>query len=324
MSYIISGYGRTRDTSVALFDDQYNMVWSDSIESPGFVCGEGDYFFAVTETKTHAALHAYKRNGSGYVRTDKIAIEGGLLCHISFSAKTNLLFGACYWTGNIFLVPFNNGEFGKVRYIWQKRDAEATRAHCVLLRDDVPGMDLELLTTNIALDMLFTYSVRDGHLIQSRAIQLKRGTGPRHIIFSSDHSRLYLVTEYSNEVLVFDTENYMLLQQISTLPEGFCGLSNCSTLCFSADERYLYVANRFHDTIAVFSVDENKMLTYRDEFPCGGKNPRHMVIHGDILAVCYLDSDAVSFIKLDIETGMEKEETARIDFGTPAGIFYLE
>ncbi|MCI5700901.1 MAG: lactonase family protein [Lachnospiraceae bacterium] len=324
MSYIISGYGRTCDTSVALFDDEHRMLWSDSIESPGFVCDGGNYFFAVTETKTHAALHAYRKVGNGYTRTDKIPIDGGLLCHISFSPKTNLLFGACYWTGNIFLVPFNNGEFGKVRYIWQKRDAELTRAHCVLLRQDVTDADLELLTTNIALDMLYIYSVRDGHMVQKRGIQLKRGIGPRHIIFSSDYTRLYLVTEYSNQVLVFDTADYTLLQQISTLPAGFVGLSNCSTLCLSADGRYLYTANRFHDTITVFSVEENGCLVYRDEFPCHGKNPRHMVIHEDTLAICYLDSDAVSFVNLNPETGMEDEELDRINFGTPAGIFYFD
>lgn len=324
MSYIISGYGRTCDTSIALFDDSHHMLWSDSIESPGFVCDGGGYFFTTTETKTHAALYAYKRTGNGYTQTDRITIEGGLLCHISFSAKTNLLFGACYWTGNIFLVPFNNGEFGKVRYIWQKRDAELTRAHCVLLRQDVEGADLELLTTNIALDMLYLYQVKDGHMFQKRAIQLKRGIGPRHIIFSSDYSRLYLVTEYSNEVLVFDTADYTILQQISTLPADFTGLSNCSTLCLSADERYLYAANRFHDTITVFSVEENGYLTYRDEFSCHGKNPRHMIVHENTLVVCYLDSDSVSFIRLNPETGMEDEESDRISFGTPSGIIYVD
>ena len=322
MSFIISGYGRICDTSVALYDDQLNMLWNDSIESPGFVCDGGNYFFATTETKTHAALHAYRKSGIGYTMTDKISVEGGLLCHISFSEKTSLLFGACYWTGNIFCVPFNNGEFGKIRYIWQKRDAELTRVHCVLLNHETEDGDLELLTTNMALDMLNIYRVQDGHMCQKQAIQLKRGIGPRHIIFSKDHTRLYLITEYSNEVIVFDTKDYTILQVISTLPTDFSGESNCSTLCFSEDGRFLYGANRFHDTITVFSVQENGLLTYQGEFACRGKNPRHMVIAGDILAICYLDSDAVSFVKLDPESGMEKEESGRIFFGTPSGIIY--
>lgn len=322
MSYIISGYGC--DTSVALFDNEHRMVWSDSIEAPSFVCGGENYFFSVTENKTYAALHAYRRNGTGYTKTDEISIDGGLLCHITFSEKTNLLFGACYWTGNIFLVPFTDGKFGGVQYIWQKRDEELTRAHCVLLRENVTEGDLELLTTNIALDMLYIYNVQDGHMIQKQTIQLARGIGPRHIIFSPDYTRLYLITEYSNEVLVFDTSDYTLLQQISTLPADFSGLSHCSTLCFSIDGRYLYAANRFHDTIAVFSVEETGGLIYKDEFPCHGKNPRHMIIHKDTLAICCQDSDVVSFVKLNSETGMEEGETGRIRFGTPSGIFYLD
>lgn len=320
MDFLICGYGRTCDTSVALFDEQLRMVWSDSIESPGFVCDGGDGFFAATETKTHAALHAYRRCAGGYEKTDRIPVEGGLLCHIGFSAGANLLFGACYQTGNILCVPFQNGKFGAAQYIWQKRDAELTRAHCVLEKQGA-GDDLELLTTNIALDTLYVYDVREGHMHQKRAVRLPRGIGPRHIALSADNRRLYLITEYSNEVLVFDTADYTLLQTLSTLPADFGGKSNCSTLCFSPDGRFLYGANRFHDSIAVFHVRDDGLLTYRGEFPCRGRNPRHMVAAEGLLAICYLDSDAVSFVRLDADSGMETGEAARIPFGTPAGIF---
>ncbi len=150
--------------------------------------------------------------------------------------------------------------------------------------------------------------------------------GPRHIVLSESEKLLYIITEYSNEILVYENRGaYRLLQKISTLPEGYTGDSNCSTLCFSKDRRFLYAANRGADTVALFSVKQDELLERITEYYCGGKHPRHMIVteDGKRLIICNQQSNLISVFALNLKTGEVNGKETEYTFPAPSGILEL-
>lgn len=323
--FIISGYGPIGTKTIARYlihDDSAEELWTDSVENASFVCGDSDYLFTITENSETSCIYLYQRAEHGFILSDRKEIDGGALCHITYSAVNKALFGACYETGTIFSVSVIGHHFGELLYqeVQKADEPDAlTRAHCVQLNRD----ETELITVNIALDRLYFYEVRKGVLNIRQILQLPKGIGPRHVLLSEDERLLYIITEYSNEILIYENgREKTLLQRISTLTENFSGISNCSTLCFSKDYRFLYAANRGAQTIALFTVSTTGTLSRSGEYPCGGEHPRHMLItkDGNYLAVCNQNSDNVSVFSLDRNSGALKKQMIVVGFMAPSGI----
>jgi 6-phosphogluconolactonase len=87
-----------------------------------------------------------------------------------------------------------------------------------------------------------------------------RGAGARHLVFHPDRGYAYLADEFSDSVstYAFDegTGQLSLLETVSTLPNDFPGGDNtCADVHITPDGRFVYVSNRGHDSLAMFSVD---------------------------------------------------------------------
>jgi 6-phosphogluconolactonase len=237
MDFIISGYGTEKKPTLVLYhykkDKPVEIKWQDTIESPSFVCQGDGYLFTITEADDYAKVYVYAKDNNGYRLSDQRDIDGGALCHITYSSKNKALFGACYGTGTIFSVRVSEGKFGEPLYYERQSGATPdtlTRAHCVLLNKE----ENELIVNNIALDKIFFYDISDGCLRHKQEVTLPTGSGPRHAILSSDERFLYIITEYSNEIFVYRNDHEkQLLQKISALAEDYSGISFCSTMCFS-------------------------------------------------------------------------------------------
>lgn len=328
MEIILSGYGKIPQYTLAYyrFDHElnYRKEWQAKIENASFVCQGDGYLFTITEADEYAVIYSYLREGNQYKLIDQKKLDGGALCHIMYSSKNKALFGACYGTGTIFSIRVNEGRFEEILYFEKQisdDNKELTRAHSVLLNSD----ETRLIVANIALDLIYIYDIHKGILRLSNKIAMPKGVGPRHTLLSTDDTLLYIITEYSNEIFVYrnlPNQGYQLQQRISTLPDQFCGVSNCSTLCFSKNGTYLYAANRGADTIALFRVNEEGELCYVQDFSCEGRHPRHMIItsDGNYLIVCNQYSDEVAMFTLNQEKGLPLGNVVTISFPTPSGV----
>jgi len=326
MEFILSGYGQLPTNNLALCslseNNSFHIKWQTSIEDPSFICGGDGYLFTITEAMDYAYLYLYRSMGDGYELLDKKRIQGGCLCHIMYSPKNQALFGACYGTGTIFSVQVEQNRFGEILHheIQHGDDPQAlTRAHGVFLNQ----AETKLITVNIALDRIYYYNINHGRLTLDYILEVPEGTGPRHLVFSADETLLYVITEYSNEILIYEnTSTRRLLQRISTLSEGYSGVSNCSTLCFSSDRNYLYAANRGAQTIALFRVLPTGLLSMIKEFDCKGRHPRHMLVsqNGKYLLIANQLSDHLTVFELDAETGEIMDHITDVPFPAPSGI----
>jgi 6-phosphogluconolactonase len=82
-----------------------------------------------------------------------------------------------------------------------------------------------------------------------------------------------------SEVSVFAVRRGALteIQKISTLPAGTTVSNTTAEIMIDRPGRHLYVSNRGHDSIAVFTIDSSSgKLTLDGNVPSGGRTPRNI------------------------------------------------
>jgi 6-phosphogluconolactonase len=134
------------------------------------------------------------------------------------------------------------------------------------------------------------------------------GAGPRHIAFSSDGKNAYVINELDNTVAEAAVKNGLLvsLGAITTLPTDFKGSNTTAEIEVHPNGKYVYASNRGHDSLVVYARDEETgKLTFLQQAPCGGKNPRHFKIDpsGKWLLCAHQISNTISVLALDPVTG---------------------
>jgi 6-phosphogluconolactonase len=107
----------------------------------------------------------------------------------------------------------------------------------------------------------FRFDARTGHLTPNTPPRVapEREVGPRHFCFHPSKNLLYFSNEQGCSVTAYqlDTSAGTLtpLQTVSTLPDGYDGRNTCSKIQITPSGRFLYAANRGHNSIAGFAVD---------------------------------------------------------------------
>ena len=116
------------------------------------------------------------------------------------------------------------------------------------------------------------------------------------------------------------------IQTITTLPEGFQGVTHTAEVRVHPSGRFLYGSNRGHDSIAIFSIDqETGRLTARGQESTRGKTPRNFEIDptGTWLLAANQESDNVVVFRIDPETGALEASGQTADIPMPVCIRML-
>jgi len=158
---------------------------------------------------------------------------------------------------------------------------------------------------------------------------LPPGDGPRHFAFHANGKWLYSLQEEASTLVLFDFDpssgRMTARQTISTLPKGFTGTNFTSEVMVSPDDRFVYVSNRLHDSIAYFSIGKEGELSWAGEAWTRGDYPRHFNIDptGNFLYACNQRSDAVATFRINRETGDLTFTGQYTPVGTPSIIIFL-
>jgi 6-phosphogluconolactonase len=85
------------------------------------------------------------------------------------------------------------------------------------------------------------------------------GTGPRHYCYHPSLNTVYFDNEQASSVTTYRLDpaagTLEAIQTLSTLPPGYDGPNTCAQIHITPSGRYLYAANRGHDSLACFAVD---------------------------------------------------------------------
>jgi len=116
------------------------------------------------------------------------------------------------------------------------------------------------------------------------------------------------------------------VQTLRTVPDGFTGENNTAEIQTSADGRFVYVANRGHNSIAVFQVDATSgMLTLLDVTPSLGDWPRDFKLDptGGFLLVEHQKSDNIVVFRIDRATGRLTPTGHELRVSKPVSIAFV-
>ncbi len=136
------------------------------------------------------------------------------------------------------------------------------------------------------------------------------GAGPRHLAFHPNENWLYVVNELDCTVtLVKRTENglYETNSTISTLPKDYSEPNTCADIHISSDGKYLYVSNRGHNSIAIFSVsNKGGALELIGHESVKGDGPRNFSLSPDekYLIVANQHTHNIVSFQRDKDTGL--------------------
>lgn len=180
--------------------------------------------------------------------------------------------------------------------------------------------------------MAYQFDAAKGKLTPAAAptITLKPGTGPRHMVFGRDGKFAYVVGSKSSTITVFaadaKTGGLKEIQSIKTVPQWFDGENTAAELAVHPSANFLYVSNRGHNSVVMFTIDPGKgTLTYLEDQETGGKTPRHFIIDAGAkhLVVGNQESDTVLVCRIDGDTGRLKPSGVSTPVPSPAVIGFL-
>ena len=155
------------------------------------------------------------------------------------------------------------------------------RAHGVVFSKD----SRFAYVAELGLDRVYSYRLDSARRTMTPFdppyVSLKGGSGPRRLQLHPNGNYLYVNHETDSAVSVFSVNGGTLkeIQSVSTLPAGYTGNNSTAEIQIDAEGRFLYVTNRGHDTIAVYSVDPAKgTLTMIENVPSLGRTPRNITV----------------------------------------------
>ena len=298
------------------------------------------------------AVSSYRidRATGGLTMLNTVSAGGAGPTHLSLHPSGRHVFVANYIAGSVAVLPVQpNGELGAATEVKELRGTVGPKqaasappgsfaisghdtSHAHMIQPDAAGRFV--IAANLGLDQLhvWKFDERAGKLIENDppTVSLPRGDGPRHFAWHPNGRWLYSFQEEGSTVAWFDYDaasgRLSARQTLSTLPRGFTGSSFGSGIMVSPDGRFVYAANRLHDSIAILSVAGNGGLTLVGEEWTRGDYPRSLNFDpgGNFLFSCNQRADAVVAFRIDHQTGGLTFVGQYTPVGSPSVIVFLE
>jgi 6-phosphogluconolactonase len=161
-------------------------------------------------------------------------------------------------------------------------------------------------------------------------VSLPPGDGPRHFYFHPNGRWLYSIQEEGSTVVLFDYDGasgrLTARQTISSLPPGYAGSNFTSEILVSADGRFVYAGNRLHDSIGIFAVGADGMLSFVADEWTRGNYPRSFAFDptGSFLYCGNQRADNVTVFRVDRAKGTLTFTGQFVPVGNPSHIVFLD
>lgn len=308
-----------------------------SLENPTYltISQDNKYLFSVAKEGNSGGVAGYKILESGeLILINNQLSEGASPCHVSVNEENSLLLSANYHKGSADSYRLNpeNGEIqavlSSIFHEGSGPDERQEKAHthyAGFTPDEKYAAVIDL-----GIDQLITYSLDNGKLAEKSILNIAPGSGPRHLTFHPNGEYAYLMTEFSSEVLVLkytsEDGSFQQLQAISTLPDDFSENNQGSAIHISSDGKFVYAANRGHDSIAVFEVKSGSFeLSFVEHTSTEGNWPRDFVLDPSekYLIASNQNSSNVVLYSRDKETGKLTLLDSEVNVPDPVCVKFL-
>lgn len=313
------------------------------------------FLYSVNEVRDYegssgsVTSFAIDRGTGDLRRINTVSSHGAGPAHMSIDRSGRYAFVANYFGGSIAVLPIQpDGSLAPAVFVHRDEGslgalhaASAPPGSFAISGHDAPHAHMILadpanrfvLQTDLGQDRIYVYrfDAATGQLApaQTPYVTLPPGDGPRHIAFHPNRRWMYSIQEEASTLVFFQYDSAagaLLPQQtISTLPQGFTGSNFCSELLISSDGRFLYAANRLHNSIAVFAIAADGKLRFLADTWTEGDYPSNMNIEPDgrFLYVSNQRSDSITSFRINPRTGLLTFTGRYAPLGTPMSMVFL-
>lgn len=254
--------------------------------------------------------------------------------HLAVDATHRTLIAANYGEGFVASIAINpDGTLGAPTLIRHSGHGpnplrqDKPHVHSATLSPD----NRFVIVCDLGLDRIYTYAVDPGSARLTPAsppfAEALSCSGPRHFAFSPDGRHGYCLGEMGAVLTAFSYDagggTLRPLQHVSTLPAGYQA-NWASEVRVHPGGRFVYAANRGHDSIAAFSRNaETGELSLIEIVASGGRIPRNFALSpdGQWLICAHQDSGDVAVFR--VHQGDGKLERIPGSSQVPMGVCVL-
>lgn len=312
----------------------------DAGPNPSFLAihPNGRALYAVNEVAARGgqqggAVTAFSIAGDGALaRLGDQSSRGAGPCYVSVDRSGRGVLVANYDGGSVALLPIvRGGGLGPATSVDQHHGRgpnaerqEAPHAHCIV----ADSSNRFALAADLGLDRVMLYRLDAGAGLLQRVPDgdavLSPGAGPRHIAFHPTLPIVYVVGELDSTVttLRFDaaSERLTIIDSRASLPPGWSGKSFAADIHVAPSGAVLYVSNRGHDSIAVFSIAATRgELTLEQTITTGGAWPRNFTLDptGRWLVVANQNSNTIVVLAREARGGRLTPTSQHLEIASP-------
>ncbi len=286
-------------------------------ESPSYLQYSHDhkYLFVACENKAGGGVISFRVKEDGALEPNGQQLQPGYsVCYVDSDPDGKFLYAANYGKGRIDIYPLEDGKPGPFLRSIQHTGSgpnpkrqESAHVHFTHLTPD----GKYLAVVDLGLDSLFCYPLCPKNGLDEANVKVTKvlpaGSGPRHIVFSKDGKRAWLLNELANTVISmnYNDGTFELVQTLPMIPAPFHDFSKAAAIRLSPDEQFLYASNRGYDTVAVYRILPGNLLASAGSYFVGAKSLRdvNFLPGGTKFAAGGELSDDVFFFDYDPKTG---------------------
>jgi 6-phosphogluconolactonase len=290
------------------------------IGSPGFLAlnADGSRLYSIcTLPDDGGGVAAFDIEGDKLRPINMQPTGDGEACHITLDPAGKSLFTAQYGTGSICAYPLqDDGKIGTrtahIRHTGtgpNRARQEGPHPHYVT----TDPTNQYLLVPDLGADQVVIYrtDLDTAQITPHGVARVPAGGGPRHMKFHPNGKFAYVLNELGLAVTAFryDEKAGTLteIETVTTLPEKMREVSSTgSEIRMHPSGKYVYTANRGHDSIAAFKIDaDTGKLKFIEHESIRGSHPRNFNIDptGKWLLVACRDTNNITVLRIDDATG---------------------
>lgn len=295
----------------------------------------GDFLFAACDwPDSFGDVKALSIDNSGHLEVLSVESSHGITtCHITCDHEGKRVFAASYKDGKLSSFGFDGDVLTPaievIKYEGSgpnEQRQEAAHAHQATVSPDGKW----LYVCDLGSDTVWLHSLTDKKLRYPERITISAGYGPRHMVCHPSLPVNYVFCELNSHLLTMSRDKLTGLMTLRkddpTLPADYKGMPSGAAVKLHPSNKALYVSNRLHDSISVFTIDETDgHLTFVQWFSCGGEEPRDFAIDptGRWLLAANQNTDTIVPFELNPDTGIPTGHSPKaFQCGTPVCLVF--
>lgn len=318
-----------------------------NVENPFFLAISPDNRFLYSidaeefggEVNEFVAAYAIAGRDGKLTKLNRQPARGTASCYLDVDRTGKSVVVANYASGSVAALPIrDDGSLNRaasfVQHSGKSIDPNRQQgpfAHSIVVSPD----NRFALAADLGVDKILIYRLDPGSATLScnephSFATLPPGSGPRHLTFHPSGKRVYVINELKNTVTVFDyaADSGKLgeRQTISTLPDDFSGTSHTADLKITPDGKLLYGTNRGHDSIAIFRIADDGVLSLISIEPSLGNGPQNLLItpDGRWLICANMPGNSLIVFAIDTDTGHLTPTGDSVSIPMPSCIRWLD